>query len=94
MIAGSWLAVSCSSLNTATSELQPQDLCKCAPLELGIEYRHDEKHVPIPAMTPVEITIDTIYSWPQTVTTNSQDCDVVFEISQTTDKTAERVASR
>jgi hypothetical protein len=112
-----WLVESCSSLNSATGEIQPKDLCKCVPLELGLEYRHAEKHVPIPAMTPVEITIDTMYGWPQTdpgsidpprtgvelqvfhvttaylqaVSTNSQDCDVVFEISQTPDKTARRV---
>lgn len=112
-----WFVVSCGSLNNATSEVQPQDICKCTPLELGLEYRHDEKHVPIPVMTPVEITIDTMYSWPQTdpgsldpprtgvelqvfhlttaflqeVSLNSEDCDVVFEISQTADKTARRV---
>ena len=112
-----WLVESCSTFNTITSEVQPKDLCLCTPLELGLEYRHAEKHVPIPAMTPIEISIDTMYSWPQTdpgsldpprtgvelqvfhitaaylqaVTTNSQDCDVVFEISQTPDKTARRV---
>jgi hypothetical protein len=117
LFAGSWLAISCSSFNNATSELQPSDLCKCTPLEQGLEYRHDEKHVPIPAMTAAEITIDGIYSWAQTdpgsldpprtgvelqvfhvttaflqaVSTNSQDCDVVFEISQTMEKTARRI---
>jgi hypothetical protein len=46
-------------------QVEPQDLCKCSPLDEGVEYRHKEKHVPIPDMTPEEITIDTIYSWPQ-----------------------------
>jgi hypothetical protein len=112
-----WLVQSCSTFNTITGEVQPKDLCKCTPLELGLEYRHTEKHVPIPPMTPMELTIDTMYGWPQTdpgsldpprtgvelqvwhittaylqaVHTNSEDCDVVFEISQTTDKTARRV---
>ncbi len=61
-----WLAISCNNLNNATQEVQPKDLCKCVPLEQGLEYRHVEKHVPIPTMTPSEITIDTIYSWAQT----------------------------
>lgn len=58
------LAISCGSVNVA--EVQPQDICKCTPLELGLEYRHDEKHVLIPPMTPSDITIDTMYGWPQT----------------------------
>jgi len=58
------LAFSCGSLNI--SELQPLDICKCTPLELGLEYRHAEKHVSIPAMVASEITIDTIYTWAQT----------------------------
>ncbi|MDP9162174.1 MAG: hypothetical protein M3O09_18360 [Acidobacteriota bacterium] len=111
------LVGSCNTINTVTSEVQPKDLCKCNPLNLGLEYRHAEKHVPIPAMTPVEVTIDTIYTWPQAdpgvldpprtgvelqvfhlttaylqaVHVNSEDCDVVFEVSQTPDKTARRM---
>ena len=57
------LAFSCASVNLG--QVEPTDLCKCNPLDQGIEYRHDEKHVPIPNMTPEETTIDTIYSWPQ-----------------------------
>jgi hypothetical protein len=59
------LALSCGSLNVG--ELQPQDICKCTPLEPSIaDYRHAEKHIPIPVMFASEITIDTMYSWPQT----------------------------
>lgn len=58
------LALSCGSLNLG--EVQPLDICKCTPLELGLEYRHAEKHVPIPVMIASEITIDTIYTWAQT----------------------------
>ena len=58
-------AVSCGSLNLG--ELQPSDICNCTPLEPPIaDYRHAEKHVPIPTgMTPIETTIDEIYTWPQ-----------------------------
>jgi len=59
------LALSCGGLNVG--EVQPQDICRCTPLEPDItDYRHPEKHVPIPSMLPIETTIDTIYSWPQT----------------------------
>lgn len=112
-----FLVGSCNAISTVTGEVQPKDLCKCNPLNLGLEYRHSEKHVPIPPIAPVEISIDTIYTWPQTdpgvidpprtgvelqvfhlttaylqaVKVNSEDCDVVFEVSQTTDKTARRM---
>ena len=109
-------AVSCGSINFGA--VQPQDLCKCTPLEPDIaDFRHDEKHVPIPSMTPEEVTVDTILSWPQdeivlpdaprtgrelqvfhvaqaflqNVHVNGEDCDVDFEISETTDKNAPRV---
>src|ERR1700740_428549 len=61
-------AFSCASvtnLGQNLGPLEPADLCKCTPLDQGIEYRHGEKHVPIPTMPPEEVTIDTIYSWPQ-----------------------------
>src|SRR5215467_10288216 len=57
------LALSFASANLG--QVEPVDLCKCTPLDQGIEYRHDEKHVPIPNMAPEEITIDTVYSWPE-----------------------------
>jgi len=57
-------AVSCGSINFG--EVQPQDLCQCTPLV----FRHGGNrqcpaHVPIPTMTPEEITVDTILGWPQ-----------------------------
>jgi hypothetical protein len=59
------LALSCGSLNVGV--VQPLDLCQCTPLEPDLaDYRHAEKHIPIPVMVASEITIDTIYSWPQT----------------------------
>jgi len=58
--------LSCGGVNFG--EVQPKDLCKCVPLEPPIaDFRHDEKHVPIPNMTPIETTVDTILSWPQDV---------------------------
>ena len=54
--------LSCGGVNFG--EVQPQDLCKCTPLEPDIaDFRHAEKHVPIPNMTPTETTVDTILSW-------------------------------
>ncbi len=58
--------LSCGGVNFG--EVQPQDLCKCVPLEPpGADFRHYQKHVPIPNMTPIETTVDTILSWPQDV---------------------------
>src|SRR6202790_2457940 len=56
--------LSCGGVNLG--EVQPQDLCKCVPLEPPIaDFRHYQKHVPVPNMTPIETTVDTILSWPQ-----------------------------
>jgi hypothetical protein len=60
------LTLSCGAVNFG--EVQPQDLCQCLPLEPPIaDFRHNEKHVPIPNTTPTEITVDTILGWPQDV---------------------------
>ena len=65
LVALAVLTLSCGGLNVG--ELQPEDICKCTPLEPDIvDYRHAEKHVPIPVMTPIETTIDTMYTWAQT----------------------------
>lgn len=53
------------ALNWSCSALQ--DICNCLPYEPNIaDYRHNAKHVPLPNVTPVEITVQTILSWPQT----------------------------
>ena len=58
------VALSCGSLNVG--EVQPQDICRCTPLEPDFaDYRHAEKHIPIP-IGASDITIDTIYTWAQT----------------------------
>ncbi|HLK31563.1 MAG TPA: hypothetical protein VKT29_00655 [Terriglobales bacterium] len=44
-----------------------KDICNCLPYEPDIaDYRHAAKHVPLPNTTPVEISVATILSWPQT----------------------------
>jgi hypothetical protein len=58
------VALSCGSLNVG--EVQPQDICRCTPLEPDFaDYRHAEKHIPIP-IGATETTIDIIYTWAQT----------------------------
>ena len=58
------LTLSCGGVKFG--DVQPNDLCKCIPLEPdAADFRHLEKHVPIPNGTPTEITVDTILSWPQ-----------------------------
>ena len=53
------------ALNWSCSALK--DICNCVPYEPNnLDYRHDAKHVPLPNATPVEITVQTILSWPQT----------------------------
>ncbi len=46
--------------------VQSKDICNCLPVEPDIaDYRHAAKHVPIPNLTPQEITVADILSWPQ-----------------------------
>ena len=58
------IILSCGGLNVQS---HIQDLCNCLPLEPdAVDYRHAAKHVPLPNITPQEITVATILSWPQT----------------------------
>jgi len=42
------------------------DICNCSPSAPASEdFRHDAKHVSIPIITPQEITVATMLSWPQ-----------------------------
>ncbi len=42
------------------------DICNCTPSEpASVDYRHAEKHIPLPSSTPQEIKVSTILSWPQ-----------------------------
>jgi hypothetical protein len=43
------------------------DLCNCVPTAPESEdFRHNEKHVPVPNLPPQEITVATMLTWPQT----------------------------
>src|ERR1700674_423585 len=58
--------LSCGGVNLG--EVQPQDLCKCVPLEPPIaDFRHYQKHVPISNLAPIETTVGPILSWPNVV---------------------------
>jgi hypothetical protein len=42
------------------------DICNCTPTApASVDFRHDQKHVPLPGGVPQEITVATILSWPQ-----------------------------
>ena len=112
------LTVGCNGTTYGVLQPNPEDLCKCLPIEPDIlDFRHLAKHVPIPVIAAQEIGIDTILSWPQgtfvapdaprtgrelqvfrvavaflqEASVNAADCDVHFELSQTSDKSAPRV---
>jgi hypothetical protein len=60
------LGVGCNGTNFGVLQPNPEDLCKCVAIEPDIsDFRHLEKHIPIPAVPAQEITVDTILSWPQ-----------------------------
>src|ERR1700757_1787607 len=62
------LAVGCNGSSYGVLQPNPEDLCKCIPLEPDIlDFRHLAKHVPIPNVTAQEIGVDTILSWTQDV---------------------------
>jgi hypothetical protein len=43
-----------------------EDICSCSPSQsASSDYRHDAKHVPLPAGSPQEISVATMLSWPQ-----------------------------
>jgi len=57
---------SCSGQDFGVIQPSPEDLCKCIPIEPDIaDFRHLAKHQPIPSMQAVEVSVDTILSWPQ-----------------------------
>ncbi len=56
----------CGGNTSQLGVVEPQDICNCLPIEPDIaDYRHVAKHVPIPNVTPQEITVEEILSWPQ-----------------------------
>ena len=60
------LAVGCNGGGYGVVQPNPEDLCKCLPIEPDIlDFRHLAKHVSIPAIAAQEINVDTILSWTQ-----------------------------
>ena len=60
------LSASCNGGSYGIVQPNPEDLCKCLPVEPDIlDFRHIAKHVPIPAIAAQEIGVDTILSWTQ-----------------------------
>jgi hypothetical protein len=60
------LGVGCNGSSFGILQPNPEDLCKCLPVEPDIaDFRHLEKHVPIPNIVAQEIGVDTILSWTQ-----------------------------
>lgn len=67
-IAGSVVVLLLAAVIVSCGALQNHitNLCNCLPLEPdATDYRHAAKHVPLPNVTPQEITVATILSWPQ-----------------------------
>jgi len=112
------LSVGCNGTAYGILQPNPEDLCKCLPIEPDIaDFRHLAKHVPIPNIAAQEIGVDSILSWTQDAfvdpgaprtgrelqvfhlataflqeaSVNAADCDVHFDLSQTSDKNAARV---
>jgi hypothetical protein len=60
------LSVGCNGTNYGVLQPNPEDLCKCLPIEPDIaDFRHLAKHVPIPNIAAQETGVDTILSWTQ-----------------------------
>jgi hypothetical protein len=60
------LIMGCNGSSYGVLQPNPEDLCKCIPLEPDIlDFRHLAKHVPIPAVAAQEIGVDTMLSWTQ-----------------------------
>lgn len=60
------LCVACNGGSYGVIQPNPEDLCKCLPVEPDIlDFRHIAKHVPIPNIAAQEIGVDTILSWTQ-----------------------------
>jgi hypothetical protein len=57
-------ALSCGGNSATSSDTGPA--CNCTPTKPeSNDYRHAAKHVDLPAVTPQEITVNEILSWPQ-----------------------------
>src|SRR5258708_19749747 len=60
------LGVGCNGSSYGVLQPNPEDLCKCLPIEPDVlDFRHLAKHVPIPTVAAQEIGVDTMLSWTQ-----------------------------
>lgn len=51
---------------TELGKIQPSDICNCLPVQPDYtDYRHTAKHVPLPNIPPLEVTVAEILAWPQ-----------------------------
>src|SRR5689334_13379073 len=63
------LLLSCGGHQSITPQSVPQqlDVCNCTPTGPASEdFRHNQKHVPLPNSSAQEITVATMLTWPQT----------------------------
>ena len=61
------LGAGCNGSSYGGLQPNPEDLCKCLPIEPAIlDFRHLAKHVPIRSdILPLEIDVNTILGWTQ-----------------------------
>jgi hypothetical protein len=63
------LLLSCGGHQSITPQSVPQqlDVCNCTPTgPASSDFRHNQKHVPLPNSSAQEITVATMLTWPQT----------------------------
>jgi hypothetical protein len=54
-------------LSCGGTQAGPIDVCNCTPTDPASEdFRHDQKHVPLPNVTAQDLTVQTMLTWPQT----------------------------
>lgn len=64
-----WLVLACLILSCGgdLGVVKPLDVCNCTPTAPDSEdFRHTEKHVPLPNLAAQDITVATMLTWPQT----------------------------
>jgi hypothetical protein len=60
------VAAGCNGNSYGILQPNPEDLCKCLPIEPDIlDFRHLAKHTPIPEIAAQEIGVNSILSWTQ-----------------------------
>jgi hypothetical protein len=62
-----WCGVVVLLLSCGGTQAGPIDVCNCTPTGPASEdFRHDQKHVPLPNIAAQDITVQTMLTWPQT----------------------------